>query len=385
MHQSLLRWLSVAVLVGGSLSLSSTACAQLPPEPLVVEELPSPPKPHWIWITDFTFSNLTDTRALLVDGDTGRLLGMLTTGYSLTAVLSPKSADVIYAPEAYFARGTRGKRTDVVTIYDAASLLPVGEIAIPPKRPSITPMLAAQALTDDDRFLLIYNFTPAQSVTVVDTRARKFLGEIETAGCALIYPTGPRSFFSICGDGALLVTTLTDAGKVASSTRTAAVFDVLKDPLTEKGVRFGETWLFASFEGEMHPLRNTPAGVQADPTWPLFTTEELAQHWRTGGLQHLALHRASGRLFAIVHQGGPETHKDDGGEIWVYDLASHRNVQRIVARKKVGSIQVSQDAQPLLFACSPENKWLDVYDATSGKHLRTVDDLAQTPTALVNP
>ena len=57
------------------------------------------------------------------------------------------------------------------------------------------PMMANSELTDDERFLLIYNFNPAQSVTVVDTKTRKFVGEIETAGCALVYPTGPRSFF----------------------------------------------------------------------------------------------------------------------------------------------------------------------------------------------
>jgi methylamine dehydrogenase heavy chain len=313
------------------------------------------------------------------------MLGMLSTGFSFTGIVAPKAGGVIYSPEIYFARGSRGTRTDVVTIYDAARLQPVGEIAIPPKRASIIPMAGAEALTDDDRFLLIYNFTPAQSVTVVDTHSRKYVGEIETAGCALVYPTGPRSFFSICGDGALLVTTLTDAGKLASRARTATFIDVLKDPITEKGVRWRDTWLFASFEGVLHPLRGTAAGVEADPTWPLFTPQELAQHWRTGGLQHLALHGSSGRLFAIVHQGGPETREDLGEEVWVYDVASRKRVQTITMHNKVGSIQVSQDTQPLLFACSMESNRLDIYDATSGKYLRNVESLGQTPALLVNP
>jgi methylamine dehydrogenase heavy chain len=160
---------------------------------------------------------------------------------------------------------------------------------------------------------------------------------------------------------------------------------VLNDPLSEKGVRRGDTWLFASFEGVLHPLRDTGGGVQPQPTWPLFTPQELAQHWRTGGLQHLALHEASGRLFAIVHQGGTETHKDLGEQIWVFDLVSHKKVQTIATRNKVGSIQVSQDSAPLLFACSIESNRLDIYDATSGKFLRTVESLGQTPTLLVLP
>jgi len=331
------------------------------------------------------FFAFPDGKAFLVDGDSGRMLGMLSTGFSFTSVLVPKSRAVIYAPETYFSRGTRGTRTDVVSLYDATHLLPVGEIEIPPKRASVMPMPGAQALTDDDRFLLIYNFTPAQSVTVVDTQSRKFVGEIETSGCALAYPTGPRSFFSICGDGALLATTLTDGGTLAHRERTAELIDVLKDPLSEKGVRRGDTWLFASFEGVLHPLRATAASVEAQPTWPLFTPQELAQHWRTGGLNHLAVHGGSGRLFSIVHQGGPETREELGEEVWVYDVASRKRAQTITMRNKVGSIQVSQDSHPLLFACAMENNRLDIYDATSGKYLRTVEPLGQTPALLVTP
>ena len=376
--------------VGAAFAVAACVCgtrvgAQLRAEPEgVVEQLPRPGA-HWVWVNDVSFFAFPDGRAFVVDGDRGKLLGMLSTGYGFTGVLVPKAGGVVYSPETYFSRGTRGTRTDVVTIYDAARLLPLGEIEIPPKRASVMPMPGAQALTDDDRFLLIYNFTPAQSVTVVDTRSRKFVGEIETAGCALVYPTGPRRFFSICGDGALLETSLTDTGTLAHRARTTELIDVLNDPLSEKGVRRGDTWLFASFEGMLHPLHATNAGVKAERTWPLFTAQELAQHWRTGGLQHLAVHAGSGRLFAIVHQGGPETHKDLGEQVWVYDLASHKHVQTIPTRNKIGSIQVSQDGQPLLFTCSLESNRLDIYDATSGKYLRSVEQLGQTPTMLVLP
>ena len=365
---------------------SGLAAAQLPLEPGGVEQLPPHPGAHWVWVNDFAFFALPDGKAFLVDGDSGKMLGLLSTGYSFNSLVVPRSGGVIYSPEIYFARGTRGTRTDVVTIYDTVHLAPLGEVKIPPKRASIMAMIAGQVLTDDERFLLIYNYTPAQSATVVDTRARKFVGEIDTAGCALVYPTGPRSFFSICGDGSLLVVTLNDEGRAASRTRTKALFDGIKDPLTEKGVRWGDTWLFASFEGTMYPLKITRGGgIEPTATWPLFSAAELAQHWRTGGLQHLALHAASGRLFAIVHRGGPETHKDPGADVWVWDLATRRKVQQIAARNKVASIQVTRDAQPLLFGCSFESNRLDIYDAVAGKYLRSVDGLGITPGLLVIP
>src|SRR5579862_4273585 len=164
-------------------------------QPNLVQSLPSTPSPHWVWVNDIVFPHMASGQALLVDGDSGQFLGLLgSTGFSFERIVLIQGGSLILSPEIYFSRGTRGVRTDVVTVYDAAHLKPADEIAIPPKRSSNFPMMANAEVTDDERFLLIYNFTPAQSVSVVDTQTRKFVGEIETAGCALVYPTGPRSF-----------------------------------------------------------------------------------------------------------------------------------------------------------------------------------------------
>jgi methylamine dehydrogenase heavy chain len=299
-------------------------------------------------------------------------------------VLSP-DGQLIYSPETYFSRGTRGVRTDVVTLYDPAHLAPVGEIVVPPKRSSNMPMMANAQLTDDGRFLLIYNFTPAQSVTVVDTKARKFVGEVETSGCALIYPTGPRSFFSLCADGALLHTVLDDTGHSKSSDRTQPLFDVEHDPVTEKGVRVGDTWYFVSFGGTMYPVKVQNGTLKLQKTWSLLSAAEKSQGWRPGGLQQLAVHAGLNRLYSIMHQGPLETHKDPGREVWVYDLAHQSRTQTIAMKNNSGSIQVSRDARPLLFSIFIESNVLDVYDATSGKYLRSVNDIGTTPTVLVSP
>ena len=159
----------------------------------------------------------------------------------------------------------------------------------------------------------------------------------------------------------------------------------MKDPLTEKAVRVGDVWLFASFQGTIYPIRSTPQGVVLDAKWPLVTSAEQAQGWRTGGLQHLAVHRPSGRLYAIMHKGSLDTHKDPGTDIWVYDLAAKKKVQQISLHHKAGSIVVSQDAKPLLFTCFIESNVLDIYDALSGSYLRSLDSLGQTPTIMVTP
>src|SRR5581483_1343621 len=203
----------------------------VPADPLgTVVSLPTTASPHWVWVNDLVFPHMPDGQAFLVDGDTGRFLGMLSAGFGFSRVVPARDGQLIFSPETYFSRATRGTRTDVVTMYDPAHLAPVGEILIPPKRASNMPMMGNSELTDDGRFLLIYNFTPAQSVTVVDTTNRRLVGEIETASCALIYPTGPRSFFSICGDGSLLNVHLDDSGHASERNRTEHMFDVTKDP-----------------------------------------------------------------------------------------------------------------------------------------------------------
>lgn len=364
----------------------ASARPELPAEPLGnVPPLPAHPGPHWVWVNDIVFHYMADGRAYLIDGDAGEFRGMVSTGYGYVGIVPARHSDALFSPEVYFSRGTRGTRTDVVTIYDPTSLSPLGEIVIPPKRAAIMPMVNDAMLTDDERFLLIYNYTPAQSVTVVDTKSRNFVGEIDTSGCALVYPTGPRSFFSICSDGTLLQTRLDDAGKAAHSEHTAVFIDVQDDPVTEKGVRIGDTYWFVSFKGQVLPIRSSANGSVLEPRWWLTTPQERQQNWRPGGLQHLAVQRASRRLYSVMHQGGDGTHKDPGSVVWVYDLDKRQRVKSIVAKEPVGSIQVTQDTRPLLFAAFIGSNHLEIYDANSGAHLREIRDIGFTPTTLVLP
>ena len=98
-----------------------------------VATLAVPASKHWVWVNDFVFPHMTDGSAYLVDGDSGRYLGTLSTGYGFARVVLSHDGKIIYSPETYFSRGTRGTRTDVVTLYDAGTLAVIGEIPIPPR------------------------------------------------------------------------------------------------------------------------------------------------------------------------------------------------------------------------------------------------------------
>src|SRR5690348_4175423 len=136
-----------------------------------VVTLPAQPGPHWFWLSDVILH-----RTALFDADSASLLGTISSGTAgLGFVISPLfSADhrEIYLAETYYARGVRGERTDVVTVYDAATLHPVEEITIPPKRAEYFPGVAANALSDDGRFMAVFNLTPSQSLSIVDVKGR---------------------------------------------------------------------------------------------------------------------------------------------------------------------------------------------------------------------
>jgi methylamine dehydrogenase heavy chain len=404
----------LALLLVAATLAPAPARAQLAAEPVGRSfELPETPGPHWFWLSDVLLH-----RSALFDADTGALLGTLSAGTAgvgfVIAPLFSRERGEIYLPETYYARGVRGERTDVVNVYDARTLQPLDEIAIPPKRAEYYPGNAANALSDDGRTVAVFNLTPAQSLTLVDVRERRFLAEISTPGCGLVYAAGPARFLMLCGDGSALLVHVPAGGGAPLVTRTRPFFDPNADPLTEKAVRRGDEWLFVSFEGNVHGVDVSAPEVRFAEPWSLFDDAERAASWRVGGSQHLAVHAASGRLYALVHQGPRDTHKEGGREVWVYDLATRRRVQRIeianplaalvrhqmdaapggalawllsalLPHPGVGMILVTQDEAPVLVAVGEGPATALVHDARSGALLREVGDAGIASTLLYAP
>jgi methylamine dehydrogenase heavy chain len=394
----------------------STPSADVPLEEIGrVEILDRAYDPHWLWAAD-----ASDARLALVDLDEGKLLGQINTGWGMPDAVFSRTRPEIYIPETYYSRGTRGTRTDVASIYDARSLSPVSEVILPPKRAINPGAIGNSALSDDDRFLAVFNMTPATSLSIVDVESRSLVGEISTPGCSLVYAVGKRRFATLCADGGLLIIELDEDGAVQQRIRSEPFFDPKADPVTEKAVRWGDRWLFVSFDGYVHPLDVSGETVGVEERWSLLSEGDRAGGWRVGGTQHLAVHQGSGRLYSLVHQGGESTHKDPGSEVWVYDLSAQKRVQRIelahpglafmsetvefgndwiwpfsglwdwmldhvVPNPGLDAVQVTQDAAPLLVTGSQIGGSVAVYDAMSGELLRRVATGNMTTHALQAP
>jgi methylamine dehydrogenase heavy chain len=357
-----------------------------------------------VWVTDMNSPYQAHSRAYLLDPNEGRFLGMLDLGYWTTGVQLSPSSDRIISPETHFSRTTRGERTDVVVSYDAITLQPVSEIEIPAKRASVVKMQGSSSLSDDARFMAQINFTPANSLTIVDLASGTFVGETDTPGCANVYGGGERSFHLVCGDGSFLTLTLDDAGQVIGRQRSEALFDPFDDPISISGVRKDNTWYFATLAGVLHEFTMTETGVTAAKSWPLISEDEQSDEWSISGFQHLAVHETTNRLYLMTHQGPPEAFEDPGTHIWVFDIATQSKVDSFELAERSLSIAVSQDANPLLYAIGAHipmpflaQIWvyftqgeaafldvikfgLDIYQAEDGEYLRSVENLGHLPT-----
>lgn len=372
------RILATAIL---SLAFAMPAGAELPVDTLSVNTL-GKPEPHWFWANDVAFFNMADGRTYLYDADTGEMLGMLSTGIFYAKFETPDDYSMIYSPETYYSRHTRGERTDVLTFYDTKTLQPVHETVLPGKRHSGLVNMGFSTITDNDRFVIVYNFSPAQSVSVVDVEAREATAEIATPGCAMVYAAGDASFMMMCGNGSLMTVRLDDAGKEASRVRSQPFFDTRQDPVMEKPVRVGDTWYFLSFSGKVHEVDVSGETPTFGEPWSL--TGDGDEGWLPGGLQLSTAHAGRRELAVLMHQGGADSHKDPGTELWVYDLDSRDRVRRIELQAPAVSVKVTPDDEPVLLASRGE-PFIDVYDFTSGEHLRTIEGVGQTPLYLQVP
>ena len=394
-------WLVFAKMGGAK---QTEKIAAIKPEKAHAEVLADHHDKRWFWVWGNRAPSQIDGRAFLFNSE-GKQLGQLNTGFWPNSLLPSEKRNELFSVETYFERGMRGARTDVVTVYDPTTLAAKREIKIPPKRMDALSNTGLAVLSDDERFLLVLNYTPAQSVSIVDLESSQFVTEVETPGCAAIYPAGARDFYSICGDGGFLHLRLDDSGKPVLRERIAPVFDAARDFLTTSASRSGDTWYFISSDNNAYALQMTPQDLKVTGKWSLVRDKERDKNWRISGVQHTAVHRASGRLYVLMHQGAPETREEPGTEAWVFDVKTHERVDRIELKELSLGIAVTQDSKPLLYSVDffvpmpyPAMLWvfltqgldgimkvmqncITIYDVQSGKLLHKIDGI---PTGYLN-
>ncbi len=358
------------------------ARAQLPADQMKTLSLPEP-APNWVFVLDGQYPVMMISKLHIIDGDSRKLLGQVFGGYASNFELSPDHRE-LYMIDTYYTRATRGTRTDVVSIFDAKTLNWLGEVEIPPKRLLIVPKDNTTALTPDGRFLFVANMTPATSVSVVDLKARKFVGEIDTPGCAQVLVAGDRSFASMCADGSLMTVVVDDSGKLKSRKQGKPFFDPSKDPVFDQPVVVGGKAYFVSYHGAIHVVDLSGDEAKGEAEWSMLTPADQKEKWRPGGWQVIAAGAGAKELYVMMHQGGEWTHKQFGTEVWVLDAQKRARIARVKLKSDAYSINVSQGPKPLLYALDLLKSQLETYALPSGKYEGVFKELG-TPFLVYRP
>lgn len=369
-----------AMLAASALAPWGGLAAQPFPQPLGEEPIPNVQKlpatypASWIMVHDFNFMALHDGRGVVVDtANPVRPLKGTVQIAQFGNVLIGNAAKEIYTAETYYSRLARGTRSDVITIWDKATLAPKGEIELPGgKRHQQVTYKNSFQFTNGEKWALVSNFTPGQSVTVVDLENRKVLGDIDLPGCALIYPTGERGFTTFCADGTMTTLQLGADGKLANTVTSKPVLDIDKQPLYGMPAMVGKTAWFVSYYGQLRGFDlSGPVAKPLGKDFSVGKAEGASPEWRPGGWQVIASD-AAGKLYVLMNPSGREgSHKDGGSEVWVFDPATKSRTARI-ALKGVGiSIEVTREAVPRLIVARSDTA-IDVHDAATGAFIHTL-------------
>lgn len=369
-----------------SASLITPPCLAAAPVTTEVSDVATlaPNPPHRFFTGGFRQQAFT-----IFDGDNGKMEGNIPSGYIPNLAIAPDNSQ-FYVAETYWSHGARGKREDLVSIYDAKTLNLVKEITLPGRALVLKKQnfdISAQGSR-----AYVYIMMPVSSVVWVDLKKQQIGGTVEIPGCALVFPWGEQGFASLCGDGSLASVVVPASGP-AKITHTKPFFDAGNDPIFDNGFvdRATAKAIFVSYTGLVYEAKLS-ADTTVNPPWSIQKAagyaaagtgvQELA--WRPGGSEMAAYHKASGKLFVLMHPGNYWTHKHGGTEVWVLDTKTHALVSRFPLRAVPSSglgddavpfytnIGVSQDAKPLLYLLNTDGNDV-VLDAATGEQLRKIE------------
>lgn len=369
-----LRDVAVLALLSAAPSFAADYPKSLAEEPIpAVVTLPGTFPASWVLVHDMNFPSLLDGRVVVVDtaAETENRKGEMPAAQFANFVAASTRPE-IYVAETFHSRLTRGTRTDVITIYDRRTLAVKDEIVLPGgKRGQFVSTKNSFKLTNDEKWALLFNFTPASSVSVIDLDSRKILGEVDLPGCTMIYPTGPRGFSTMCADGTMTTLDLAADGTVSASRTTKAFNDIDNDAMFMMPAMVGNTAWFVTFAGNVQGVDLAGPTATPKPKFALGAADGAVTQWRPGGWQVVTAD-AAGLLYVLMNPAGKEgSHKDGGTEVWVVDPVRQQRLRRIKLESPGVSIEATREAKPGLVVARPDGA-LDVYDAVAGTLRKTL-------------
>lgn len=363
-----------ALVAGATLAQAAPADTKASVEPEESDVMTiDPPKSTWFYVDGGWDMPGTS----IFDGETGKMKGMVETRRLADMAIDPKG-QYYYVAETIWSKGDRGTRQDMVTVYDSKTLNLVTEIPLP-GRILIGSRKNNFIVSDDGKTAYVYDFSPTSGVNIVDLTKKKFAAAIELPGCASLMPNPDVGFSALCSDGSLA--TVAIRGTKGDISHTAPFFDATNDPIFDNFAydRKKKQTVFLTYTGQIYtaqigatPTVAAPFSIQTAAGVRTGDTKPLDVNWYPGGRQPMALHRATGTLFVLMHKGEYWSHKAPGDEVWQVDVAAKKVVKRFSLKEPMGNIEVSQTEKPLLYMNGEKGEVL-VLDVATGEEKHKIE------------
>ncbi len=388
-----LTWLAATCLaVAPYLALAADGASSPPPTPPPSQPVTPRPEPLKAEVSDVaTLSPTTPHRLfslswgasiVIFDGDKGRIEGQVPSGHDSALALAPDNSR-IYVSETMWTHGNRGTRLDLLSVYDSKTLNLLKEIELP-GRALVGHKMRNLDISGSGSRAYVYSMRPAASIIWVNLATQALGGTVEIPGCALVFAWGEDGVSSLCGDGSMAIVSA-PAGAAATVTHTKPFFDAANDPIFDNSLvdHSSDTAVFLTYTGLIYkaalgadPVIDKPWSIQEAAGFKRAGTGVAELAWRPGGIQPIAWHKDSERIFVLMHAGDYWSHNNAATEVWVLSLKTHALLMRypIIAKPgvEVKSIVVSQKAKPLMYLLT-ENDGDIVLDADTGEELRKIE------------
>ena len=325
------RWRSIVMFTALGLSTSQAHAS----DPLPIERLVTRPE---IESSGPVLLGSDGQGIVIADVTTLKFQAVLTYPTWRGQFVLPKNGDLAYITSSYWERAARGKRTDVLEIWNVRTASQIGEgIELPPRLALRGNDKTMAELSADEKWLLLQNATPATSVSIVDMQAKKFAAEIPLPGCFGVYPlkSAANRFVSLCGDGTFVTVGFDGKGKSTGVQRSGEIFNADQDPLFTYSVREGDMLYFVSFLGSLYEV--DVSGTVAKLVERYSLTEGLEGGFRPGGEQILAYVPEAKVVHVLMRPNSKEgDHREPSSEVWAVNVESNKVISRSTVASATG-------------------------------------------------
>ncbi|PHR20296.1 MAG: hypothetical protein COA41_06115 [Sphingopyxis sp.] len=193
----------------------------------------------WLFAHDMNFNTLGRAKIMVLDGaaENSKYRGAIDADQFAT-FQQPSKRNHLLVAETFYSNDSWGKRTNELTIYNHDMLKVEDEVLLTDNnRAQSATENGSFQLTHDEKFVLIYTFTPATGVAFVDLGSRKLVNQTDIPSCTLIHPRGQRGFASLCEDGSMVAFDLSKTRQITEKHQNKQFNDIGKKAMFMKFVK----------------------------------------------------------------------------------------------------------------------------------------------------